>query len=78
LTVVGSVPERVQTPVPLVTSRLKMTGLPDAPPVADRTDDPATIPDEGAVQLIVWAGRFTTRPAVAHPDTAGWLLASPE
>lgn len=52
--VAPSGPDTLQTPAPLVESMENTTGLPDAPPVAERMAKPPTRPEAGAVKLITW------------------------
>ncbi len=42
----------MQTPVPLLGSTLKVTGLPDPPPVAVSAADWPTVPGPGAVNVM--------------------------
>ena len=49
------VPETVHTPESEDWSTVNTTGLPDPPPVALSVSEPPTVPEAGAVKLIVWA-----------------------
>ena len=68
-------PDTLHTPVPLEESTENTTGLPDPPPVADRSADPSTEPAAGAVMVIDWAMAFTV--IVCWAWGAGWYLALP-
>ena len=52
-------PDTVHTPVPEAGSTVKVTGLPDPPPVAVRVAALPTTPVPGAVKLIAWAAWVT-------------------
>ena len=54
------VPEIVQAPAEEPASTVKVTGLPDAPPVADRVAPPPTLPLAGGVNVMAWAACVAT------------------
>src|SRR5580658_8957884 len=56
--VLSFVPDTVQMDA-LEESTENVTGLPDAPPVADRVSEPPTRPETGAVKEMVWGSRET-------------------
>ena len=53
------VPATVQTPVPDDASTVKVTGLPEPPPVAVSVAVPPAVPEAGAVKVIAWAAWVT-------------------
>ena len=70
--------DTAQAPAVLDPSTVKITGLPDAPPVAVRVAWPPTVPVPGPVKLIAWAPGLTvmdcwTWGAAAYPFPAAWL-----
>ena len=65
---VPSVPETAQAPGVLAGSTVKVTGLPDAPPVAVRVAWPPTVPVPGPVKLIACAVRASSSETVLSPS----------
>ncbi len=71
-------PDTVQTPVPLLGSTVKVTGLPDPPPVAVSVADCPAMPEPGAVKVMTCAPALTvmvcwTCGAALYPLPAAWL-----
>ena len=56
-----SVPVVVHTPAPLDPSTVKVTGLPEAPPVAVRVAEPPKVPVPGPVKAMAWLPGSTVR-----------------